>query len=126
MIVTTTFASNNFILGNYLNDNSEELFFKIIYRPIGKLKVSASYTIAKRGEDYPYTGTDGSGLGLPFIENVVWENTALTFKASYQLINDGYLFATFSSGNQRGMEEWTAPYYRGRTNTISAGMNIGF
>jgi Capsule assembly protein Wzi len=125
-VSTTTFATNNFILGNYLNDNAEELYFKLQYRPIGRLILSASYTMARRGEDYEYTGTDGSGLGLPFIEENKWKYNDFSFRASFQLINDGYLFATFTSGDQSGEKDWTAPYFRGKTNTLSAGLNIGF
>ncbi len=125
-VSTTTFATNGFNLGHYLNDNSEEIYIGIVNRSIPKLKLSASITYSRRGEDYPYTGQDGSGLGLPFIEKEVWKQNALLFKASYQLINDGYLFAGFTASDQTGVKDWTAPYFHGKTNTISAGLNIGF
>jgi len=125
-VSTTTFETNNFILGHYLSDNSDEIFLKVANRSVNKLNLSASITLSRRGEAYPYTGTDGSGLGLPFMDEVKWENSAFTFKAAYQLVNDGYIFATFSAADQKGMKDWTAPYFQGKTNTISGGINFGF
>lgn len=125
-VSTTTFESNGFNMGHYLNDNSDEIFFKVLCRPIPKLCVAAWYLKARRGEDYPYTGTGGSGLGLPFMEEVLWSNEEIGLKASYQVVNDGYIFAGMNFSEQKGKEDWTAPYFLGKLNTISAGINFGF
>jgi predicted porin len=42
-------------------------------------------------------------------------------------VNDVYLFAGYSYENNTGdIEKYTAPYFRGKTNTFSFGLNYGF
>lgn len=88
---TTTFESNNFGLGHYLGDNSEELFLALIYKPIPKLFAQLEYTRAQKGEEYPYTGTNGTGLGLPHLNRVGWEMNQWQFRLSYEVLNDALL-----------------------------------
>ena len=60
------------------------------------------------------------------MENVLWSNEGIGLKASYQVVNDGYIFAGINFSEQKGEEDWTAPYFLGKLNTISAGINFGF
>lgn len=129
-VSTTTFASNEFNLGHYLRDNSEEIFVSIRYRPIARLHLQSSYTLARTGENYSYTGTGGSGLGLPFLKKIQWKNNRLSFDARFEIINDGFIFAGADfdkiSGDSSYIETYTPEIFRGKTTTFTAGINIGF
>jgi hypothetical protein len=129
-VSTTTFESNGFNMGHYLRDNSEEIFLGIRYRPISQLYISASMTTARVGENYPYLGTGGSGKGLPFISETIWKNNSAAFKARYEVINDGFVFAGVEYGKINGdsayVEAYTPALFRGKTTTLSAGINFGF
>jgi hypothetical protein len=129
-VSTTTFESNGFNMGHYLRDNSEEIFLGIRYWPISQLYISASMTTARVGENYPYLGTGGSGKGLPFISETKWENNSVAFKARYEVINDGFVFAGVEYGKINGdsayVEAYTPLLFRGKTTTLSAGINFGF
>ena len=65
---STTYASNQYNLGHYLRDNAQEIAFEVQYKPIARLRIEASIILAEKGEEYEYTGTGGSGLGLSFID----------------------------------------------------------
>ncbi|MEP7171667.1 MAG: hypothetical protein ABI855_20005, partial [Bacteroidota bacterium] len=129
-VPTTTFESNDFNMGHYLRDNSEEIFLCIRYRPISRLYLNASITAAKIGQSYIYTGHNGSGKGLPFLDKVYWKNNAMSFKAKYEVINDGFVFAGIEMGKITGDSAYVAAYtpqlFRGKTTTVNAGVNFGF
>lgn len=94
---TTTFESNGYGLGHYLGDNSEELYLALVYRPISKLYTKLDFTRAQKGREHIYTGTNGTGLGLPHLNDVGWSLRQLRFQANYEVINDGYLNLSVSS-----------------------------
>ena len=124
-IPTTTFESNGYNLGHYLMDNSQEIYVAILFKPIKTLSLKLSYLHAQKGKDYDELG--GSRLGNPFMDSVEWENKTLGFRASYQIINDGYVFLNYLNSNISGdVDKYTAPVFHGKQNTISIGANFGF
>lgn len=131
-ITTTTFASSSFNMGHYLGDNAQEVYVALAYKPISRLFIEASYTLAQKGWEYLYTGVSadpqGNGLGHPFIDRVYWQGSDMSFKARYQLLNDAWVFATVSSTDYHGLKSdvYTMPYFQGKKTTINVGANIGF
>lgn len=124
-IPTTTFESNGYNLGHYLMDNSQEIYVAIQFKPIKTLSLKLSYVYAQKGKDYDDIG--GSRLGNPFMDSVEWENKTIAFRASYQIINDGYIFLNYVNSNITGdLDKYTAPMFHGKQNTISFGANFGF
>jgi hypothetical protein len=124
-IPTTTFESNGYNLGHYLMDNSQEIYLSLVFKPYKTLSFKLAYLYAKKGKDYDDLG--GSRLGNPFMDTVEWENTSISFKTSYQIINDGYLFLNYLYSNTSGdQNKYTSPIFHGKQNTISFGMNFGF
>ena len=133
-LVTGTFANSSFNMGHYLGENAQEIYLSVSARPMAKLFLEASYTIAQKGEEYNYTGssrdTSGDGKGLPFIDKVYWENTDFSFIARYQLLNDCWFHAAVSMSETTGLttqlDQYTMPYLKGKKTTVSVGANIGF
>ncbi len=141
-VPTTTYKSNKYVMGHYLRDNAEEVFFELGYKPIRGLDIRASYTWFRKGKDYQDIFDDGEAeehpeintdereirLGLPFINEVRYKNQSISLKASYQIINDGFIFveATKNSFGGPDMERYTNPYYLEGDNILSFGMNFGF
>ncbi len=122
---TLTFESNRYNLGHYLQDNADEVYVSLDYRPLRGLFLKATYQHARKGPDY--TSTTSNRLGLPFMETVEWERQLLDLEASWQVINDGYVFFSFEHAKVSGdMERYTAPLFHGTTNTFSFGANFGF
>jgi hypothetical protein len=126
-IPTTTFATDLYTMGNYLKDNSDEYFIALQYKPIRGLKVELTYLNAKRGPDYPYTGIGNSGLGLPFMSEVDWNEKNISLKASYEILNDIFVFAGYSNSFIKDAQKMYEPvFFMGNTNTLNIGMNWGF
>lgn len=127
---STTFESNGFNLGHYLRDNAEEIFLAVRFRPVSRLHIKASYTAARKGPDYEYLGTGGSGLGLPFINKTMWKQVTTGLSARFEIFNDISAFAGIEMSEVTGDTEYIKAYtpvvWRGKTNTITAGINIGF
>lgn len=130
-IPTATFSSNEYNMGHYLGDNAQEIAVGIIVKPISKLTAKADWIFAQKGEEYPYTGqsgTDGDGLGHPFLDKAYWQSSAFILNLSYQPLNDCYLFAGLQISDQHGalQNTYSMPYYIGKQTTINFGMNVGF
>lgn len=125
-IPVTTFESNGYNLGHYLKDNAEEIYISISYRPFRGLLIKTSYLNAKKGPDYTLLGT--SRLGLPFMESIEWKYQRFELKTLYQVINDGFLFASYSFNSTSGpmLERYSPEYLQGKNHSISFGLNFGF
>ena len=130
-IPTATFSSNEYGMGHYLGDNSQEIALGVTVKPVSKLTARLQWIFAQKGEEFPYTGqagTEGDGLGNPFLESWYWQSAELSLNANYQLLNDCYFYAGIKLSNQEGVkkEVYSMPYYIGKQTTIEVGANIGF
>ncbi len=141
-IPTVTFKSNDFILGSYMRDNAEEIYLSARYKPIRGLDLQASYTLMRKGKDYqkifdnneedlhPEINQDQDEIrrGLPLLNEERYKNQNIILKASYQIINDGFIFIEAQHNTFGGpdIELYTNPYYLAGDNILSLGMNFGF
>lgn len=125
IIPTTTFESNLYNLGHYLQDNSRNLYIELVYKPVRGLRLAMSYNLAQHGPDYESLGT--KRVGLPFMETVEWEQQQLGFRLDYELLNDLFLFFETVHSNTSGeQDKYTAPLFRNNIVYISFGTNFGF
>lgn len=125
---TTTYSSNEYNLGHYLRDNSQELAFQVQYKPIAKLRLDVSYIIAYKGVEYDYTGTNESVLGLPFLKDKKWTSNDFQLNINYEILNDMLLFANYRLRNISGdnLVVLSNAFYKGQTKTLTIGINVGF
>lgn len=124
-VPTLTFETNRYNLGYWLEDNSEELFLALAWRPLRGFSARLSWSAARKGPDYTPLGNNGR-LGLPFIEHVDWQQQLLALNLSYQIINDGYLTLGYSHRKQTGNPSYTPEFWQGTTDTWHMGINFGF
>jgi hypothetical protein len=139
-VPSINYTSNSFFLGSYMGDNSEELYLAAGFKPIRGLDINASYTMVRRGKDYMKILNDGEidqhpeinpeheRRGLPFINEERYKNQSFTLKASYQIINDGFIFVEATKNDFKGPDKelYTNPFYLDGDNILSFGMNFGF
>jgi len=124
---TTTYESNFYNLGHYLHDNSRGFFAELAFRPVRGLSLKASYAAAMHGRDHEALGTDRVEVVELFLDSITWKRNQVSVDASWQILNDVFVFAGYSWQHHRGeIEKYTAPFYRGKTNTFSFGVNMGF
>ena len=135
-IATTTFQSNQYLLGHYLRDNSNDLFFSIRYKPVRGLTLDLAYTLAKHYNDYIYNFDPGLDA-LPVMQDLTWRNNELALHGRYEFLNNAYVFAGLVFGNAEGfdvdnepakyyLDRYSPALFQGKTTTFRAGFNIGF
>lgn len=129
-IATTTFESNKYNLGHYLRENSDEIFLAVKLKPYRGLAIEAGYIHARKGTVLAYQQVNGVNnvAGTPFMKAVEWTNKTAFFKAQYEIINDAFVFAEYSSSaiQGTGVYQYSPSFYFGNPNTINIGMNVGF
>lgn len=127
---TQDYTSNSYNMGNYLRDNSQELFLSLRFNPIRGLNIEGSYSIAQHGDDYDINDPDANVHSDPILNNIVWEKQNFGVDASYEVVSNTYLFMNFNyqniTGEQVYIEMFTPEYYWGSTSTFTLGMNMGF
>ena len=123
-VPTLTYETQNFNLGHYLRDNSKEWYFALEYKPIRALNIGAWMTNAVRGPDYTELGTPR--VGNPPLESVEWESKVYGLRASYQVINDLYVWGSYVHSDVSGDNRWSPEYFYGQKNTINLGATFGF
>jgi hypothetical protein len=123
-VPTLTFESNGYNLGHYLRDNSREWYLAFDYRPLRTLSINLWFLDAIRGPDYTELGVNR--LGNPPLAFVAWHNTTAGLKASCQLINDLYIWYSFTVSNITGDNRWSPEYFYGRKSTLNLGVTFGF
>lgn len=127
-VPTTTFESNRYNLGHYLEDNAQDLHLAIEYRPLRTLNIKSYYNWSIKGPDHKALGTDRLGI-VPF-DPIVWKSVRFGLLATYQFANDlnarlGYEWRDVS-GEQEYLDRWTPEVYHGQTGSWRFGVNFGF
>jgi hypothetical protein len=124
-VPTITYASDGYNLGNYLRDNSQELFLALSYKPFRGLMVSLSCNVAQHGDEFQY-GLVEDPVKLPVLKNISWQDQSLELSASYSILSNLAVFINFLYRETRGDIRFTAPVFLGKTSTVSAGLQAGF
>jgi hypothetical protein len=139
------YTSGGYTLGNYLWDNSEELYLALTCRPLRGLFLQGSFVSASHGNEYDYIHKDISGiLAQPFMQNKVWSNNTLSFNANYEIVNNVFALLTVESSNIKGgnatgtkipaeyrttaqgyLDMYTPQFLQGKNITFTFGLKVG-
>jgi len=136
-VPSTTFESNQFNLGHYLRDNSEEVFLALRYSPFSTIQLGVSYTNAYHANDYQYVFGGVPVDQNPVLSTKTWSSKSIAFRAESMPAPNIFVFAEYTINDVKGYDadEKTATYYlnrfspkylHGKTNTLNIGFNIGF
>lgn len=124
---TTTYESNFYNMGHFMQDNSRSFYAEILFKPLRGLDLKVAYNFAQHGEDHSEIGTDRQEVVKYFLDTIEWENNEFSFYAGWQIINDIFIFGEIRYRDTSDeVEKYTAEYYRGKTTTFSVGVNWGF
>ncbi len=128
-VPTTTFESNQYNLGHYLEDNAKDLYLGAEYKPFRTLSIRAYYNHSQKGPDHTALGTMPRQEITSF-EPVVWKSMRTGILATVQIINDLYARIGLEWRNVTGeanyLDRWTPKEYHGKTSTLRIGLNYGF
>jgi hypothetical protein len=129
------FTSNSYNLGNYLVDNSKEIYLAAQYKPLRGLTAKVEYTIAMHYNNYVYdnSGTDGH---LPF-KDLTWQSNIIGLSAEWEVAFNTALFAGLTLSDIKGfdvdghkaqyyLDKYTPKAFQGEKTSFNAGFRIGF
>lgn len=153
-IPALTWATNGFNLGNYLGDNSQEIYVALQYKPLRGLDINLSYSQAEHGNEYAYIrhgtwqGSKASVLDIisePFMKDKIWSNKTLSFDVKYEISPNIYAILNIENSNIQAFEAasevafgekrmtaeevlnfYTPKFLQGKQTTITAGLSFGF
>ena len=126
-IPTTTYASSDYSLGHFLRDNSYEYYFSLGYKPIRGLSLQASYALAAHGDEFQYDYSQSTDVDrLPYMKNKTWQNSEIAVSARYEYTANAYFFLEYLNSTRTGDVRYQPKLMHGKTNTVVAGVNIGF
>jgi len=123
-VPTTSFYNEQYPLGNYLRDNSQEFFVSINFRPVRGLLGTLSYLVINHGTDYPYK--PGVNQGFPFLGEVASSIQTFGFNVNYQLVNRGIVFFCYELCKHSGDIRYFPLFTSGITNNLTIGFTFGF
>lgn len=135
-ISTTTFESNNFNLGHYMRDNSDDLYLSLRYKPLRGLSIDLHYNLARHGNDYRY-GTTPDIDRVPVMEEITWQKKEYGMSGRYEIVNNAYVLFAITHSDIEGfdvdgknakyyLDRFTPSFFHGKNTTFRAGFNIGF
>ena len=89
-IKATTFATNQYNLGHYLSDNSQEHYAAATLKFLPRLKIKLAYWQAFHANEYNYDVSyeDLRIDEFPVLQDKTWQNHTFQLTASYELLNN--------------------------------------
>ena len=94
----TDFTNDGYVMGSWMGQNADNLFFDLSWRPTRSLVVGGTYQIYRKGGQkdifYQYAGPDSA---LPFLYGPLHEERSIGAHARYQFVRDGFLEARVTS-----------------------------
>lgn len=154
-ITALTWASNGYNLGNYLGDNSQEMYLALKYKPIRGLDISLSMVDAKHGNEFKYIRREANKqdatrifLSQPVLGEISWTNRTYAFNAQYEVFQNAYAIVKVEHSNIQGydltatpiandqsevlktaqgyLNMFTPTYLQGKNLTFTIGFSLGF
>jgi hypothetical protein len=154
-ITALTWASNGYNLGNYLGDNSQEMYLALKYKPIRGLDISLSMVDAKHGNEFKYIRREANKqdatsifLSQPVLGEISWTNRTFAFNAQYEVFQNAYAIVKVEHSNILGydltgtpiandqsevlktaqgyLDMFTPSYLQGKNLTFTVGFSLGF
>ncbi len=125
LVVPTEFYSGNYCLGDYMRDDSQEIFISLCFKPYRTLQVDLSYNYSEHGIDYLHPEKVNNYL-LPFIGENNYQKNSVAATAILRIFNNLTGSISYAWQNVKGDVKYSPEIYLGRTNTLMAGIKLGF
>ena len=117
------YANDDYSFGNFLRGDAWEIYVCLNYRPIRGMKISASYNLAQRG-GYIYMKDDA--ITYPLAQNLIFNQTTVGINATYNLTTNVRMFIDYAYNQYAGDLQYIPMIYKGTTNSLTLGVNLGF
>jgi len=118
------YTSSDYCLGDYLRENSFEIYASLDYKPIRELTLQATFDHSIHGEDTQYTIEFYPDRVKPLI-NTTWKNTSIGIDVTYEFINHGTISIHYEYNDHYGNMARLPELFRGKTNSFSVSLGLG-
>ncbi|MCA1750902.1 MAG: hypothetical protein LC670_03785 [Flavobacteriales bacterium] len=127
-VPSTTFETNNYNLGHYLGENSDEIYLAATVRPWRMLRIVAAAWHARKGPEHEYEIIAGNAnvTGLDFMAETAWEQTGVRLTAEWEALNGLLVFINGTWQDSRGVRRYVPDYLSGNVVSLEAGFRIGW
>ncbi len=137
-VPSLTFETNQYNLGHYLRDNSQEIFISFECKPYKTLNIILNYINAFHGNEYKYIINGTVPIDeVPVLKDKTWSNQTLALKIEYRPFANTNLFLEYAKSNIQGynVDNKTAQYYldlyspeylHGSNSVVTFGFAFGF
>lgn len=125
-VPTTTFRSNGYNLGSFMEDNVRQLYLSYSFYPLRGLKTQVSYELMEKGPDYTAMGV--YRVGNPFLTEVRYTREIMSLNLRYQPWNDVFIVGRIAHESHTGSDAhlYASEYAMGKQLHVTFGMNVGF
>ena len=120
---SNVYANDDYSFGNYLRGDAWELYICLNYKPFRGNAAIGIYDIAQRG-GFVYLKDDF--VTYPLAKNLVFNQTTFEFDASYLLLSNVKAFISYIYTNHTGDVQYIPEIMHGNTNSMVAGVRLGF
>lgn len=145
-IANIAYTSNDYLLGHYMGDNSQEIFAEIGYKILKGLEVRAFYSMTDKGLDYDYLRTNVSTIiSQKVLGERVWRQHWVGLRILYEVFNNCYahIDLDFNSNKvtvpksapldgevrlteQEYLDRYCPRFYQGKNFSACIGLSFGF
>ncbi|MFN2423037.1 MAG: hypothetical protein ABR572_04615, partial [Cryomorphaceae bacterium] len=127
-VQSTTFETNNYNIGHYLGENSDEIYLAATIRPWRLLRIVAAAWHARKGPEHEYEIIAGNAnvTGLDFMAETAWEQTGVRLTAEWEALNGLLIFINGTWQNSQGEQAYVPNYLSGNIVSLEAGFRIGW
>ncbi len=137
-VPSITFETNQYNLGHYLRDNSQELFLAFEFKPYRTLKIALSFIDAFHANNYEYITANLPIIdAYPVLQNKTWSNQTFQFRTEYRPFANTSVFLEYAFSNIKGyavdgktaqnyLDMYSSPYLHGENNIFTFGFAFGF
>jgi hypothetical protein len=118
-----TYANEDYNFGNYLRDDSWEIFICAGYKPIRGLNISASYNLAQKG-GFRYNIDDYTTY--PLSKDLIYNRSTFVINGTYRITTNLIASLGYSLTQYSGDVQLIPGILHGETNSFVAGISLGF
>jgi hypothetical protein len=136
IVPTATYESNNYNMGSWLRDNSEEIFLAVDFKPVQRLYLRYAYSNARHCNEYQYVD-GGEAVAYPILQDDTWTSVIHSLQCSWEVLTNCHISFEYRFSETQGhaadgqtaeyyLNKFTPEFYQNKKNTVMFRVNLGF
>lgn len=124
-IPTQTYRNANYLMGHYIGQNADQIYFETKYYPLYNLELKANISYTRNG-GFSSVDNQYKKPGEEFLYGLIRKETKIGFSATYELLFDLYTNLTYQFTNITDEDKSRTPSYMlGTKHAVEFNINYG-